>query len=732
MRSFILIFLFLLAATPGESKTIAIDVPADVREIEDSLRINDWIDWLRRVDETLDIVAGPGVRGDIEILVRPSPVDDITRRLLDGLPVGWDDKGLRLGEATYAKPSLTLAVRLPDAAKRTWLVIGRDPERLAAGARMVMLKEAGARAWDRDNKPFDFLLRESAWLERSGLWQKTEAGWGIATETERDDFQSRDAAYAAMRPIPGRWVELRASAAMVARQDLKALAARLDSATGAMAKRIPLALAQPIRVIIEDDHVAQGRHLGDIGEAVLTSEGSVHLVWHPDDADTYLHQIARALLVRAKLSEDLPLWIENGAALWLSRGWFGRDFEAWLPRLATARVLPTAEQLLATEQQEDSSAPLWIPAAASLVGASPGETLRKKLSRLPDPSGVTQHLSSLAGLKRPSTKTEIPTVPFLKGVSFAMFNRIDGGYHAPIVDERLEHLKKIGSNAISLMPFAYQPKADGSELRFLTQSPASETDIGTIYSARRAHAAGFHVLWKPHIWISGDSWPGDVAMPDDATWAAWFTSYRRYIAHHAFLAEWAGCDLFSIGVELGQTLERKTEWEEVIASVRTLFSGAVTYSGNWFGDYDKAPFWDHLDFIGVDAYFPLSHEQNAQPTALAEGARSVAAQLKQAAKRFGKPMILTEVGYAARSGAWVEPHREGGEFSAEDQAIAYTALLEALGRPSWLRGIFAWKVFSTERGNPDRPDFRFLGRPAEKVVRDYFSSASETGVGSQP
>jgi len=597
---------------------------------------------------------------------------------------------------------------------------------------MVMLKEAGARAWDRDNKPFDFLLRESAWLERSGLWQKTESGWRIETETERDDFASRDAAYAAMQPILGRWIELRAPAAMASRQDIQALAARLDSATGAMAKRIPLALEQPITVVIEDDYVAQGRHLGDIGEAVLTPEATVHLVWHPNDTDAYLHQIARALLIRAGLSEGLPLWIENGAALWLSRGWYGRDFEAWLPRLVTARVLPTAEQLFATEQQQDSSAPLWIPAAASLIDASPGESLSKKLTRLPGPSAATQHLSNLTGLKPSSARAEIPTVPFLKGVSFAMFNRIDGGYHAPVVDERLELLEKIGSNAISLMPFAYQPKAEGSELRFLNQSPASETDVGTIYSARRAHAAGFHVLWKPHIWISGDSWPGDIAMPDDATWVAWFASYRRYIAHHAFLAEWAGCDLFSIGVELGQTLERKAEWEELIASVRTLFSGAVTYSGNWFGDYDKAPFWDHLDFIGVDAYFPLSDEQNAQPATLAKGARGVAAQLKQAAERFGKPMILTEFGYAARSGAWVEPHTEGGDFSAEDQAVAYNALFQALGRPAWLRGLFAWKVFSAERGNPERPDFRFLGRPAEKVVRDYFSSASETGVSSQP
>ena len=731
MRAIYCLVLLLLPAPLAAGRTIAVNVPAAAQEITDGLRIDDWIGWLRRTNDQLDVIAGPDARGDTDILVRPLPVDAAIHEQLAGLPVRLSESGLVLDGTAYEDRTLTLALRLPEAEKRTWVVVGHDTESLADLSRLLMLKEAGVRLWGRDNKPFDYLLRATAWIERSGLWRRTESGFGVDLG-ERDDFRTRDAYYGAMRTLRGSALELRAPAALAEQGAIRELAARLDAAVGEMAQRIPMTLERPIRVVVENDHVAQGRYLGAIGEAVLTPAGEVHLVWHPEDEGAYRHQIARALLARAGLDDGLPPWIESGAALWLSRSWYGRDFADWLPRLAAGGVLPTAEQLLAAEQQADSSAPLWVPAAASLVAASSGETLRQKLERLPGAAAATAHLARIARSKPVARPPQPPTVPFLKGVSFAMLNRLDGGYHAPSVDERLERLQGLGSNAVSLMPFAYQPAADGPELRFLNRSPTSETDVGAIHAARRAHAAGFHVLWKPHIWISGDSWPGDIGMRDDAAWTAWFDSYRRYIAHHAFLAEWAGCDLFSIGVELGQTLERRREWEALIASVRTLFSGAVTYSGNWFGDYDQAPFWDRLDFIGVDAYFPLADQEDAEPSAVAEGARGVAERLRQAAQRFGKPILLTEVGYAARKGAWAEPHREGGDFSPEDQALAYRAFFDALGRPAWLRGVFAWKVFSAPRGSSQRPDFRFLDRPAEAVVRDYFAPPRAESVSSQP
>ena len=171
-------------------------------------------------------------------------------------------------------------------------------------------------------------------------------------------------------------------------------------------------------------------------------------------------------------------------------------------------------------------------------------------------------------------------------------------------------------------------------------------------------------------------------MTSERDWAAWWRVYRRYVLHHAMLARYAGAELFSVGVELERTVERP-EWAELIAAVRRIYPGAVTYAANWGGGADRAVFWDRLDAVGVDAYYPLAGETSGvDDRHLDEGARRVVERLEGLARRTGKPLILTEVGFAARRGTWTAPHEEGGEASAEDQARAYRALLGALAGPA--------------------------------------------------
>jgi len=138
-------------------------------------------------------------------------------------------------------------------------------------------------------------------------------------------------------------------------------------------------------------------------------------------------------------------------------------------------------------------------------------------------------------------------------------------------------------------------------------------------------------------------------------------------------------------------------------------------------------FWDRLDFIGIDAYFPLSDSLQAGRAELARGASAIAGRLAAAARRSGRPVLLTEVGFAARRGAWVAPHVEGGEYSEADQALAYQALFKALDHQSWLAGTFVWKAFSAPGFDGDsEADFRFMGRKAEGVVREYYKGITKS------
>ena len=534
---------------------------------------------------------------------------------------------------------------------------------------------------------------------------------------------------AAPVPVRAGRVTLLAAPGDPHRPDLTRLATELDHALSEMAPRVPVALASPVTILVEPDHVAQGRNAGEIGEAVPGREADLHLVDHPADVGAYRFALARVLLTRAGLHGKAPIALERGAALWLSRDWYGRSSNEWLPLLAAAKVLPTAGEILAVEEPPDASIPLWTPAAAAIVERLPGKTVAEKLSAVPDLEKVESILNLLRVGPRPSSRPAptrgIPKPPFLKGISLAMLNRLEGGYHAPSVGRQLDVFAALGANAVSVMPFAFQRRADRPELRYLNRRPGSETDVGMIHATRLARARGFHVLYKPHLWLHG-SWPGDVRMTSEADWAAWWRGYRRYILHHALLARWAGADLFSVGVELSKTIDRGAEWRELIAAVRLFFPGAVTYSGNWYGDLENVGFWDRLDFIGIDAYFPLADSPQAGRADLERGAEAIAGRLAAASRRFGRPVLLTEVGFAARRAAWVAPHTEGGEYSEDDQALAYRVLFKALDQRPWLAGTFVWKAFSASGSDGDgKADFRFLGRKAEGAIRESYKGRSQ-------
>lgn len=543
-------------------------------------------------------------------------------------------------------------------------------------------------------------------------------------------------------------VTLRLAPGETRRAELGELAARLDEALGAMAARLPLAGDLSLEIAVEPDYAAQARAHGAVGEAVEGRGSDLALVFDPADGDSYRFALAYRLLARAGLA-SLPPGIANGAALWLSEGWYGRAAKEWLAPLARAGAFPAAAELLAQKAPEDGSQLLAAPVAAAWIERRPGRTLIEKLDGgLPTAAALDRELAALAagaakgeGSERavPLGSERVAAGRFLRGVSFAMLNSIDGGYHAPSVEREYDRLERLGVDAVSLMPFAYQPDPKAPGLRFLDDDPSAETDIGLLHAARRAHARGFAVLWKPHLWVGHHSWPGEIEMRDEAAWAAWWSGYRRYVLHHAMLAAWAEAEIFCVGVELDRTAigpDRARPWLELIAAVRALYPGAVTYAANW-DRADEVPFWDALDFAGVDAYYPLAGTEPATDEELAAGARQVAGRLARLATRARRPLLLTEVGFPARRFAWRDPHSEEGATDERDQLRAYRALLPALGRRPWLAGVFLWKSFSDEgavaRRHGDRADFRFLGRPAEAAVAEYFAlGASRTAPASAP
>ena len=708
---------------PAPTKpTLAIRAPENLTA---TLRQGGFFRWgLPRLPD-LRVETGPQATGDAEVWIDLLPGSPAIQDRLKGLPVEIGSEGIVLAGARY--PGQPLALQLPGATKPTWVIVGREAEDVIDLADEILFRLAASLTGERRGRRWgplevDYLLRQTPWMERSGRWkQAADGGWTV-DPAEKNDLAEWEHRFAGLVPIRGERVVLLVSSGDRNRPGLIRLAADLDRAAADMAPRVPVIITSPITVVVEPDHVVQGRHTGEIGEAVPGQRADLHLVYNEADLPAYRFALAQTLLTRAGLAGKVPVSLERGAALWLSRDWYGRPYPDWLPLLAQARVLPEPGEILASQEPPDASIALWTPAAAAVVERLPGATVGERLATVPSEGRVQEILAQLQTLRVQSKMAVAPpALPFLKGVSFAMAIGLEGGYHAPTIGTQLDRLAGLGANAVSLMPFASQSGLDRPELRYMNRSPGSETDIGLIHATRLSRAQGFHVLYKPHLWISGGSWVGDVRMGNEKDWAAWWRGYRRYVLHHALLANWAGADLFSVGVELSKTVERDAEWRDLIAATRLFFPGAVTYSGNWYGDLENVKFWDRLDFMGIDTYFPLSASPQATRADLEKGAKEIVARLAAASRRAGKPMILTEVGFAAHKAAWVEPHTEGGEYSEDDQALAYDVFFQALGRPSWLAGTFVWKAFSAPGSDSGHEaDFRFLGRKAEGEVREYY------------
>jgi hypothetical protein len=102
-----------------------------------------------------------------------------------------------------------------------------------------------------------------------------------------------------------------------------------------------------------------------------------------------------------------------------------------------------------------------------------------------------------------------------------------------------------------------------------------------------------------------------------------FSNYTVFLNHYAQIAqvqklrELVGLklqannvEMMSIGCELGgKTQYFDAYWVTMIAQVRAIYSGKLVYASladevNWIS------WWDKMDYIGVDAYYPLTDHVN--------------------------------------------------------------------------------------------------------------------------
>lgn len=292
----------------------------------------------------------------------------------------------------------------------------------------------------------------------------------------------------------------------------------------------------------------------------------------------------------------------------------------------------------------------------------------------------------------------------------------------------LAEAKQLGARAIAIIPFLWQ------------SSPASPnllrgddmTDAALHTAIRDAHALGFTVLIKPHVWVP-ESWAGAIAMTSAEDWQHWFADYRRELERIARIAAEEKAAALAIGTELSQTTQHR-EWNELIAAARSAYPGRLLYFAHNVEEAEKVPFWNELDAVGVTLYPPLGADCDRDQRR--RTMRAVVDRLDALAARTGKSIVVGEIGLRSAQGAAAKPWESAEErSSAPDPALQAAVIadwLDVLDRPA-IRGVLIWRWFTDpDAGGLTDTDFTVQGKPAERVLRCAWTrqcEESHTSIG---
>ncbi len=323
-----------------------------------------------------------------------------------------------------------------------------------------------------------------------------------------------------------------------------------------------------------------------------------------------------------------------------------------------------------------------------------------------------------------------PDSRFQKGISYAAWGR--GLYSLPQSDTSLSELAETGANWISLIVTCYQDRI-GSTSIFASETTPSDTDL--IHVMNRAHSLGLKVMLKPHLdlWKDPSHWRGEIGLEFDSEtqWDKWFGSYRDFIERYAALADENGADQFCAGTELVGTSHRASDWRLVVSGIRALYSGPIVYAANHSGEENSLTWWDAVDFIGVDAYYPLAKSNTPTHGDLMEAWKPRVEQLASLAAKWQKPLLLTEIGYRSLDGAASQPWnwQISGEVDLGEQAMCYRAAIDTFSPQPWFNGIFWWDWGPDPlAGGPDDDGYTPHRKPAEDILRSWFQVTKERAV----
>ncbi len=299
---------------------------------------------------------------------------------------------------------------------------------------------------------------------------------------------------------------------------------------------------------------------------------------------------------------------------------------------------------------------------------------------------------------------------FQKGVNLTA--QFPDTYDSEGSRQMLHALAAYGVNAVALVPYGFERRGD-PQVRLMSQG-SWENDEGLRELSWLAHARGMKVMLKPGIWVRG-GYGGDLEFDSPADRARWFAAYGVFLDHYARLAAEIHADVFCIGGEFSKLSPFDAEWRKLIARTRELYPGPLLYAANFGDEFEHLAFWDALDFIGLQEYYPLPDDLSTD---------ALLSKVEAVQQKFQRPVIFTEAGFPSYEHPNREPWNDSkrGILALDAQARCYEAVLQAFYNQPWFEGVYWWDVGTDGRGGPQDTSLTPWGKPAMQVIKRWYTA----------
>lgn len=286
-----------------------------------------------------------------------------------------------------------------------------------------------------------------------------------------------------------------------------------------------------------------------------------------------------------------------------------------------------------------------------------------------------------------------------------------------------------GANWVAVIPYAFTRKGTakvhyGGNAKWQWWGEQME---GCQETVRLAKAAGLKVMLKPQVYVPG-SWTGDLDYEHEADWENWERDYEAYILPMATMAEEKGVELlcFATEIKIG-AVKREAFWRALITKIRERYSGKLVYAANW-DNYERIPFWDALDYVGINAYFPLLADDTPKVKDLKKAWQATAKRMQTFQRSIKRPILFTEFGYLAVDGCayntWeLERKMRTMPLNEQAQANALEALFQVFSAQDWWHGGFLWKWYPNLEGESARKkmDYTPQGKKGEQTLQRWYN-----------